>query len=314
MDQQDIQNKVAELPNEQVVVEEKDQAQQENEVNLEPQEKDNDGGESDSGYENDDYGKTSPPWAFLTDLIADRALEAVKASREVNATRTPAEHHAYFRTVFERMREEAAARDDIPNAVTEEPLRKLRLRFIPQQYSSRCHCCFDFENFPQAIVRANPDQPGVITKDQVLEAICATLHPFPESEGDRSSEPSGSCESSAEPSGEQEEESALLSSGGDGSEEDRPSIKYGQPADFKFFVFNFAWIMSGRTLIDEVLFVFYRNADRLAEDFYLVNFGDPAKDDDNKGEVELDEEEEFLRIRNLIGRDIGARNRSGWEV
>lgn len=290
MDQQDIQNKVAELPNEQVVVEEKEQTQQENEVNPEPQEENDDEGEGDSDGENGGHRKR-PQWDLLTELISDRALEAVKASRDVNATRTPAEHHAYFRTVYERMREEAAARDDIPNALTDPPLQELRLEFAPHSYSGRCPCCFDFENFPSVMVYANPDEPDGVTKDQVIEAICAELHPFPKSEEEQSPKASEDQKSPAEPSGEKQEETSPLPSDGDESEEEDTSVGYDGPADFSPWLSNFAWMRDGGTLLDGALFVFYMHADTLDEDFYL-NFGEPAKDDDDKGEVKQDKEED----------------------
>ncbi|XDG09292.1 hypothetical protein ABKA04_008907 [Annulohypoxylon sp. FPYF3050] len=98
------------------------------------------------------------------------------------------EHNAYYRAMFDRLREELILRDDIPNAIMEEPTKELTLTFYGRWNEPVCLGCLDFHDTSDIIhieLHAKEDEPDGVTKDDLIrcicEVVCGGLHVYSES-------------------------------------------------------------------------------------------------------------------------------------
>ena len=131
----------------------------------------------DGNGEESEVAKNGVQLASLLELIGQRVDEAIEAGKEGNDARTLGEHHRYHRAIYDKLRDEVALRDDIPNAIHHGPLKELTLKFCHSSLAGHCPCCYDCLDFPTVMVRAGDDDLDGITKDHVITAIRDELHP-----------------------------------------------------------------------------------------------------------------------------------------
>ncbi|KAI0889212.1 uncharacterized protein GGS22DRAFT_184786 [Annulohypoxylon maeteangense] len=84
------------------------------------------------------------------------------------------QHNSYYRSIFDRVREESASRDDIPNAVMENPTKELTLTFYGRWNEHICLGCVDFHDTNDIIhveIHAKGDEPDGVTKDDLIRSI-----------------------------------------------------------------------------------------------------------------------------------------------
>ncbi|KAI0014471.1 hypothetical protein F4779DRAFT_560024 [Xylariaceae sp. FL0662B] len=144
--------------------------------------------------------------ALLT-LLLERLLEAAEEGfpkeEGGSITTSSSAHNRFYRDVFDRVRAEAASRDDIPTLIVDKPVEKLKLAFCPTQlrYSRHFQRDFLYPNVHASTFQEREydggDEVAVveiaasagITKDELLAAICDFLHPETEegTEGKRRS-------------------------------------------------------------------------------------------------------------------------------
>lgn len=169
--------------------------------------------------------KNGVQWETLLKLISQRVDEAIEADKEAHEARTTEEHDRYYRAVFDELLDEAASRDDIPNAVTRPPLKELTLTFCHSSLAGQCPCCLDFLELPTAAVQAGEDDHDGVTKAHVIKALRDHLHPEP---------------------------STTTNGDDDAPDSERPKIT----------LLNFCWMNSAMGgLVDDALFVYYGRSD-----------------------------------------------------
>ncbi|KAI1775065.1 hypothetical protein F4818DRAFT_417685 [Hypoxylon cercidicola] len=118
-------------------------------------------------------------WSILLNLLRDRVTDATNVARDNGQHRSLEEHDAYYRAVFSKVREEVAARDDIPNAVMDPPTETLILTFHGGWNETACLGCLDFHDADDVIhvdIHAKKDEPDGVTKDDILRCICEVLY------------------------------------------------------------------------------------------------------------------------------------------
>ena len=136
------------------------------------------------GGENASDNENGVQWESLLQLISQRVDEAIEAGKEAQEARTTEEHDRYYRAVFDKLLDEVASRNDIPNAVMRTPLRALTLTFCHSSLAGQCPCCLDYLDLTTATVNAGDDDPDGITKGHMIKALRDNLHPEPSTTGD----------------------------------------------------------------------------------------------------------------------------------
>ncbi|KAI1093032.1 hypothetical protein F5B19DRAFT_491798 [Rostrohypoxylon terebratum] len=127
-------------------------------------------------------------WGSLIQLLSKYLDEAAIGAEEGGRYMTLEEHNAYYRAMFDRLREELRLRVDIPNAVMEEPTKELTLTFYGRWNEPVCLGCLDFHDTSDIIhveLHAEEDEPDGVTKDDLVrcicEVICGGIHVYSES-------------------------------------------------------------------------------------------------------------------------------------
>lgn len=127
-------------------------------------------------------------WSSLIQLLSHYLDEAAITAGESSRQMTLQEHNAHYRAVFDRLREELMLRDDIPNAIMEEPTKELTITFYERWNEPVCLGCLDFHDTSDIIhveLHAKEDEPDGVTKDDLIrcicEVVCGGLHVYSES-------------------------------------------------------------------------------------------------------------------------------------
>lgn len=257
-------------------------------------------------------------WDSLLRLISHRIDDATEAAAAATATTATKDspnslsnaeietwslddHDRHYRAAFDRIREEVAARDDIPDAVATAPgLSNLRLAFVPAFLAGRCPCCLVDYDFPSLTIcttngsagggapvregeaeeSQNPELQGGgreggvgvgvgVTKDMLIQGIRDGLHPGPEESAKPEPEPDDSeepIESEPKPKSESVPLSAV-----DGDPHAYLDQETGNSNNNngggsssnakKITLANFAWMNGNCGLLDDTLYVYYGNPD-----------------------------------------------------
>ncbi|KAI2621284.1 hypothetical protein GGR54DRAFT_639414 [Hypoxylon sp. NC1633] len=120
-----------------------------------------------------------PQWSVLIKILRARVNEARKAAAERGQEMSLEEHNAYYRGVFDNVREEVASRDDIPNAIMEKPTQTLNLSFYAGWSKPVCLSCLNFQRGDDIIhieIHARKDEPDGVTKDDLVRCIGEVLY------------------------------------------------------------------------------------------------------------------------------------------
>ncbi|KAI2466261.1 hypothetical protein F4781DRAFT_406526 [Annulohypoxylon bovei var. microspora] len=120
-----------------------------------------------------------PQWSALLKLLDKHLDKAAIELREGGRELSPEEHNAFYHAIFDKVRAEVASRDDIPNAVMEEPTKTLTLTFYGRWNEPVCLGCLDFHDKNDIIhveVHAKEDEPDGVTKDDLICRICEVVY------------------------------------------------------------------------------------------------------------------------------------------
>ncbi|KAI6091240.1 hypothetical protein F4821DRAFT_255056 [Hypoxylon rubiginosum] len=118
-------------------------------------------------------------WSALLNLLKDRLDQATKLVPDNGMAMSLKKHNAYYRAVFDRVREEVASRTDIPNAVMNPPTQMITLTFHGGWNKAHCLGCLDWHGTDDIIhveLHAKKNEPDGVTKDDLLECICKVLY------------------------------------------------------------------------------------------------------------------------------------------
>ncbi|KAI1379520.1 hypothetical protein F4677DRAFT_335259 [Hypoxylon crocopeplum] len=118
-------------------------------------------------------------WSTLLDLLTTRLKEATQAAGKDGREMSLEEHNAYYHAAFDKVREEAASRGDIPNAIMEKPIKTLILTFYGGWSDVVCLSCLDFHDGNDIIhveIHAKEDEPDGVTKDDLVRSIGEVLY------------------------------------------------------------------------------------------------------------------------------------------
>ncbi|OTA59199.1 hypothetical protein K449DRAFT_436160 [Hypoxylon sp. EC38] len=117
-----------------------------------------------------------PQWGSLLQLLSERLDEATKTGGQEMSVEG---HKAHYRAIFNKVREEAASRDDIPNAIMEKPTKTLILTFYGKWKQPACLGCVDFHDTNDVIhieIWAKENEPDGVTKDDLINRIAEVLY------------------------------------------------------------------------------------------------------------------------------------------
>ncbi|KAK7741973.1 hypothetical protein SLS62_010838 [Diatrype stigma] len=207
------------------------------------------------------------------------------------------DHDRHYRAAFERIREEVAARNDIPDAVATAPgLSTLRLTFVPASLAGRCPCCLGDYDFPSLIICATTSggsaregedgdtqhmetqggEGGIgVTKDMLIQGIRDGLYPGPDRVDDPETAPDkleGGSEELVELEPKPKLQSVPSSAAGDDPHTDldqeagdsldsNTGNGGGGGSNTKITLANFAWMNGDCGLLDDTLYVYYGSPD-----------------------------------------------------
>lgn len=120
-----------------------------------------------------------PQWKALLQLLSERLDEATRTVEEGGQEMSVEDHNTYYRAIFNKVREEAASRDDIPNTIMEKPTKTLILTFYGKWNEPVCLGCVDFHDTNDVIhieICAKEDEPDGVTKDDLINRIAEVLY------------------------------------------------------------------------------------------------------------------------------------------
>ncbi|KAI1460286.1 hypothetical protein F4805DRAFT_388812 [Annulohypoxylon moriforme] len=120
-----------------------------------------------------------PQWNAVLGLLSRYLDKAAVEVRESGRKMTAEEHNSYYQAIFNKLREELASRDDIPNAIMEKPTKELTLTFYGKWNEPICIGCVDFHETSDIIhveIHAKEDEPDGVTKDDLVRRICEVAY------------------------------------------------------------------------------------------------------------------------------------------
>ncbi|KAI0378491.1 hypothetical protein F5Y04DRAFT_261597 [Hypomontagnella monticulosa] len=147
-------------------------------------------GPCDCGYSTDSQGSEDEEHVIsdydfrfqkLGELICTRVEDAIRALGPEKADGkfdTRVQHNEWQRGVWQQIREEAVADEDIPTALFSPPLRSILVRVSGWPTSEDCDCCCDINegDWPVIEIRAPKHTEEGVTKDMFVQQISEAMY------------------------------------------------------------------------------------------------------------------------------------------
>ncbi|KAI1102202.1 hypothetical protein F4804DRAFT_343409 [Jackrogersella minutella] len=132
-----------------------------------------------SSQEEKEQKTHQPQWGALLKLLTDHLLEATRVPKYNDQEMSVEERNAYYRAIFNKVRQEAALRDDIPNSIMDKPVQTLTLTFYGRWNGPVCLSCLNFDSSDDIIhvkINAKENEPDGVTKDDLICRLCEVLY------------------------------------------------------------------------------------------------------------------------------------------